>query len=40
METHPILILDDVLPYGGQGRPFTVVSGSDSAALVGFEFAH
>ena len=38
--THPILILDDILPYGGQGRPFTVVSGSDGAAFVSFEFAH
>lgn len=39
-QTHPILVLDDVLPYRCQGRPLTVVGGSDSAAFVGFEFAH
>lgn len=39
-QTYPILILDNILPYGSQGGPFTVISGPDSAAFMGFEFAH
>ena len=39
-QTYPILILNNILPYRSQGGPFTVVSGSDSTAFMGFEFAH
>lgn len=39
-QTYPIFIFNNILPYGSQGRPFTVVSRSDSAAFVGFELAH
>lgn len=38
--TYPILILNNILSYGSQGGPFTVVGGSDSTAFMGFEFAH
>lgn len=38
--SHPVLVLDDVLPYGGQSGPFAVVSGSDRAAFVSLELAH
>lgn len=38
--THPILILNDVLPDRGQRCPFAVVGGPDCASFVGLEFTH
>lgn len=37
---HPVLVLDDVLAYGGQRGPLAVVGGTHGTALVGFELAH
>lgn len=38
--TYPILILNDVISYGRQSGPLTVICGSYGTALVGFEFTH
>lgn len=37
---HPILVLDDVLPDGGQGRPLAVVRCPHCTAFVSLELAH
>ena len=38
--THPLLVLDDVIPYGGQRGPFAVAGGAHCTALVGLELTH
>lgn len=38
--SHPVFILNDVLPDGGQRGPLAVVGGSDGAALVSLELTH
>lgn len=39
-QAHPVLVLDDVLPDGGQRGPLAVTGRAHSAALVGLELAH
>lgn len=38
--SHPVLILDDVLPDRSQSCPLTVVGGSDRAALMSLKLTH
>lgn len=38
--THPILILDDVLPDGRKCRPFAVIRGSDRTAFMSLKLTH
>lgn len=38
--SHPVLVLDDVLPNGSQCGPLAVVGGSDGAALVCLKLTH
>ena len=37
---HPVLVLDDVVSYGGQRGPFAVVGGADRTALMGLELTN
>lgn len=39
-EPYPVLIFYDILPYGSQGGPFAVISGSDRTAFMCFELAN
>lgn len=38
--THAVLVLDDVLPNGGESRPLTVVGGSNCTALVSLKLTN
>lgn len=38
--THPFLVLDDVVSYGGQRGPFAVVGGADCTALMSLELTN
>lgn len=38
--THPFLILNDIISYGGQRGPFAVVGGANGTALVSLELTN
>jgi len=38
--SHPFLVLDDVISYGGQSGPFAVVGGANSTALMSFKLTN